>query len=232
MIETNILFFLFFIVTLIIFKTNQSKLKYANISFSTFDDSDIKIAGNFSSPDSSQNEADDIQEISSLINSERENGNLDKSRELGKRIALDVCNFKLDMFINKDKNPIISISDPGIDSKNIELQTKILFAFVSDYAINNLLPNRVISQTAYNEYMSTFKDINEDLYNNIQTSVGYSIYVLCSRKNIDLPNHIGKAFAKLCNYENDPIWEKAGSNLFYEWLEIADKRIKSYSFSY
>lgn len=185
------------------------------IFFASFDDSDIKIAGDKPSQQIFKDNQEPQEDIAQLLHNERENGNLDKARELGKRVAVDLYNFSV---------------NSGEYSKEIKQEMKVLYAFVIDYVLNNYLPNSIVSQTALSEYMTTLKNIDEDFYDHIQVSGSYSVYVLKSRKDIDLADKIGKSFAKVVDFDDDPSWVNIGSQLYNNWLAGLTEKINFYQF--
>lgn len=184
------------------------------ISFSVFDDSDIKIAGDRPSEQIFNRKDDPQDDIAELLHIQRENGNLDKARELGKRVAIDICNLKM-----SEEYP-----------ENVLLEIKTLCAFVVDHALNSLLPNSIVSQTANNEYMTSLKNIDESFYDYIQMAGSYSRYVLHSRKSDLLGKRVSKSFAKFVGYENDVLWEEKGIILYNEWMDNLKNKIEFYKF--
>jgi len=186
------------------------------VRFAMFDDSDIKIATDRPSEQILKSKEEPQEDIAKLLHIQRENGNLDKARELGRRVATDICRF-------------CPTGDQCSDE--IVLEMKTLSAFVVDESLNNLLPNSIVSQTASNEYMVALKEIDEEFYDHIQIAGSYSIYVLHSRQSSgNLEKQIGDSFAKFIGHEGDEKWAEKGAHLYSFWLKDVKDRIKSYNF--
>lgn len=193
----------------------ENKRNFASVNYIAFDDSDIKIAGDHPSEQVAKNKAQPLQEdIADLLHINRENGNLDKARELGKRLATDICNFRTSQKY----------------SEQTVLEMKTLWAFVIDYGFGKLLPNSIVSQTASNEFMMAIKNIDEEFYDYIQIAGSYSRYVLHSRKSDDLSERIGKSFAEFALHEGDRSWTEKGGQLFDNWFDALENRVDFYKF--
>jgi len=178
-------------------------------------DSDIKIAGDHPSKGMRILPEEPSEELALLLVRQRENGNLDRAREIGRRTAFDLCNFR---------------DYRGETDQLVKEQMRILYAFTVAYGLGESFPNPLLAETATNEYMMTFKSVDEDYYDLIQISGAYSMYVLCSRNPLEMEVTIGGVFAKLCQHEGEVDWERKGSQYFAEWLKGINDRMSHYVF--
>jgi hypothetical protein len=187
------------------------------LCFNSEDDSDIKISGSTEI----QHEDYNILEVSDM-QKQKENGNLNKARELGELLFTqiikndDEANFGLDI----------------AESKDTQLQRRILLAFTVIFCADKYIKNQIVNKAIENSFFNIFRANQFELYTNLEASGAFSFYYLCVRRNEKIEQDIGHVFAMLCGKENDQIMQELGTALFLHYSDVIKKTIKSIKFLY
>lgn len=164
-----------------------------------FDDSDMKIAPNRMSKVSDMSEG-----AASAFVREKSNGNMDKARKLGQQFAAEMT------------APIKGITLFGIgafDNERTMAQRKVLFAYVVNRITQDMAPNSILAQSVLSSFHESVKQQSAELYELINDSAAFSLYILAHRSNPGNPESIGRVFAQLCNREDDPVFIRYGTEL-------------------
>ncbi len=176
-----------------------------------FDDSDVKIFN-----DTKNGESFDEVSIISQMTTNRSNGNAQKAKELGKRLA--------ERFV--DEPHLIAEIEAELGElqhdEDFMYQMKVLLIFAAEYCINHLLPNPLLSNTAVNALYDTVRKKAMEFYDKLDDAAEYSFYYLAVRKGVDVSDNIGVSFAMLCGMDKDKYYMGLGKRLF----EIANYEIK------
>ena len=151
----------------------------------------------------------------------RQNGNVDKAKELGVNIALSIY----------DENQTDKLSDEIFLSAEIFPQLCALMLFSTEAALNYYLPSQQLSAVAINALHEVLARNNLPIYEEIKEGPAYSFYYLSVRKGgSNIPNDIGKAFAMLCNRANDSAFIAEGERLYSLVLKDIQTQIMELQF--
>ena len=156
------------------------------------------------------------------MNHHRQNGNVEKAKELGAKLA-DLA------FDSKNKEVI---SDEIFLSADIFPQVCALVLFSAEAALNYYLPSQQLSAIAINALHEVLSSKKLPVYDTLMSSPAFSFYYLSVRKGgTDIPGDIGDAFAMLCRHEEDQAFIEEGKKLYNKILEIVEKQILAIGFS-
>lgn len=156
------------------------------------------------------------------MNHHRQNGNVDKAKELGTKLADLAFDAK-----NKDL-----ISDDIFLSQDIFPQVCALVLFSAEAALNYYLPSQQLSAIAINSLHEVLSSKKLPVYDTLMSSPAFSFYYLSVRKGgTDIPGDIGDAFAMLCRHEEDKVFIEEGKKLYNKVLEIVENEILKIQFA-
>ncbi|MBP3329268.1 MAG: hypothetical protein J6L89_00385 [Clostridia bacterium] len=184
----------------------------------TFDDNDIKI---FGAP-KIENEADVLMRIVEIMKKQRANGNMDRAKELGERIARQIYSPE-----NINSSVAESIAQYKSDEAIYE-QIKMLVTFAAEAQIHLLLEKYSVSTMAVNSLYDELIKLDDDLYDNITNA--FTFYYLELRKGGDVAELLGKRFAKLCGDKENDALVSLGGEIFISISEIIKEEIESTDF--
>jgi hypothetical protein len=179
------------------------------------DDSDVKIADFQSRHAKSlavQSAGDDTESLDFFKS--RENGNIEKSRLLGRKLAESVLThegvglFKLNS--HKEEVPL-------------KTQRRLLLCFVVEIGIEKFTPNKIVARTALNTFYDHLKCISPRVYRDITETGAYSFYYLAYRRGGEVERNIGRAFAALCSMDGSGIYAELGEALYCSFLDVVRK---------
>lgn len=121
-------------------------------------------------------------------------GNLQKAKELGKRIAdfFPVAAEKEELW-NMAKCCNVQELD-----RNIKDQAIILSVFAAEYFLNQYLTDAILSTSALTVLYDTLTADLPELYNHLLSSTAFSFYYMNVDRNDANPEIIGQTFAMLC----------------------------------
>lgn len=126
------------------------------------DDSDMKIVG--------ETKADAPAYPEEALTEAQQNGNLDKARTLGARLASSVL------------------------QQTADTPRRILLSFAAVVGMDGGLPAGPTAHTARN----AFYDALADFYDTLRDSGAFSFYYLCLQEGSDVAQKVGITFAALC----------------------------------
>lgn len=180
----------------------------------TFDDQDIKI---FGSP-KIENEADVLIRIVEIMKKQRANGNLDRAKVLGEKIAEKVYSVEdIDGRISGYK-----------EDANVYEQIRMLVTFAAEAEIHVLLEKYSVSTMTVNAFYDQLIKLDEDLYDNITNA--FTFYYLVLRKGGDIDSGMGKQFAKLCGKKDDTTLASLGADIFAKIRDMIAEEIAEAGF--
>lgn len=173
------------------------------------DDSDMKIVGAVSGV-SSVKESD-----YGGFEREKQNGNIAKARKLGV-LAADSVDAGIE---ETDKN------DDFLSCRKMLM----IFSVVSTF--ENMIANKLLASTALNIFYDILKKENPLLYDQMSTSGASTFYYLALRRGGDVEENIGKAFAMLCDKDNDPEFIDIGKHIFSFYTKKASAMVDNADFA-
>ena len=177
------------------------------------DDSDIKIAGQ----EPSEEVSDSM--VAQEYLTQRENGNIERARQLGRTLAIELfgCDEILNLGYDRSETPLVLA------------QRRVLFSFVAGRAIDELTPNSILADTAVSAFYDVVKE-HPSIYAEINDAAAISLYMLTSRAPGLEPNAVGRVFAKLCGREGSRLYGKMGSGLCLFYYDSIKKAIQQADF--
>lgn len=183
-----------------------------------FDDNDMKI---FGSP-KIENEADVLIRIVEIMKKQRANGNVERAKALGIKIARQIYSPE-----NINSSVAKTIGEYK-DNEEIYEQIKMLVTFAAEAEIHVLLEKYSVSTMAVNSLYDELIKLDDDLYDNITNA--FTFYYLVLRKGGDIATFMGKQFAKLCGEEKNESLSKLGTEIFIAIREMLKEEIEASEF--
>lgn len=159
-------------------------------------DNDIKIYGG----DSDINRiCANMASAYEAINFHRSNGNLQKARDLGERLAT--------LSPSDDTDGIhIDLSDDlpaKFRSQDIMYQIKVLLVFAAETLLQTEIETEMLATTAINAMHDKIRRDTPVFFKNISDGAAFTFYYLAIKKGGDITENIGEAFAMLCNVQKN-----------------------------
>lgn len=159
-------------------------------------DNDIKIYGG----DSDINRiCANMASAYEAINFHRSNGNLQKARDLGERLAT--------LSPSDDTDGIhIDLSDDlpaKFRSQDIMYQIKVLLVFAAETLLQTEIETEMLATTAINAMHDKIRRDTPVFFRNISDGAAFTFYYLAIKKGGDITENIGEAFAMLCNVQKN-----------------------------
>jgi|LSQX01.1.fsa_nt_gb hypothetical protein len=182
------------------------------------DDSDVKI---FTSSASVDNEADDFILIAEQLEAQRANGNIDKAKLLGEKLAL----------LTPENEPVKSLIGKTDIAPNILYQIRVLMVFAMHTTIHNSLHLPMLYSTAVNSMYDKLIKNSPGFYDNISDGVAFTFYSLALRKGFDTQQHIGERFAMLCSKEGNQKVVELGASIYKLITEKVVEEISGLKFA-
>lgn len=172
---------------------------------------DVKVA-DFSHKNGS---ADDAQSLMDDIQKQKQNGNFDKARQLGKALANEVDSNDGEFVFGLDQT----------ESADIIAQRRLLLAFMVTWGLDECCRNSLISKVAQNTFLEEIQSGSPAIYRDINQQGAFSYYYLCVRDTAKPGADVGRTFAELCNRKGDCVYAKLGSALFEYFLTFVKKSV-------
>lgn len=164
------------------------------------DDSDMKIVG-------AEEEAVPHEQTEQQWEQEKENGNIDRAKLLGKNLA--------EAFARRESGAANGVAE----NPAILCQRRILMAFTAESTLKSCLPADVTVDTAQAMFMNTLQEMAPSFYEDLQESGAFSFYYMCLRDGREVEKQIGKAFASLCGVAGSESYERMGQLLYVQCVE-------------
>ncbi len=188
---------------------------------------DIRIyKGKNEEDDFSVNISTDIESLNSF----RLNGNLQKAKLLGKKLA------RLTPLIDGNGEEELSVDfkkllAPKFQSQDILFQIRVLLVFAAESLLQLKIPAEQLSTTAINAMHDTLRKEHSAFYMNISDGAAFTFYYLAMKKGKDLESDIGQAFAMLCSVnKNSESFIEAGKIVWNTACRIIEEEIEKAQF--
>lgn len=182
-----------------------------------FEDHDIKIAG--TAPSKDMKSANSILNISEEYNRERENGNVAKAKELGRKIA-DLLNNSGSEFAHDEEDV----------NAELKTQKQTLLTFAAVAGLELVCPSSATSYAAQNSFYSALEMQAPDIYRNALNGGAFSFYYLAFRRSGDIERRIGQTFAMLCSHDGDPVYQELGEAIYCWFASIVENEARKIDF--
>ncbi len=156
------------------------------------EDGDIKIfsgSGGYAKANEDDGAAEFVRE--------RDNGNLDKAKQLGRLLAQKV-------------RRLWRIGDTPLLHK----QKKVLYVYAAAKVIEMHCPSSVLSHAALSEFHRAVQQRSQKDYDSIQDSVAFTKYLLSERSGKEA---LGSVFAELCGEKGSAALQSRGMSLYYRY---------------
>lgn len=183
-------------------------------------DSDMKIAPEYPSrrEDEQPRQNEELNELFQEVVENRQNGNREKAVLLGKELAFDTADPRGRAMSGstREESPVLSC------------HRKILFAFVVDQMIDRRAANPLVAEMISSSFYGELKQRYPALYQEIQRSGAFSLYLLCSRERS--PQGYGEEFAQLIQRPEDSQAICMGNALYAEFVQYLEERMTQTDF--
>ena len=180
------------------------------------EDRDIKIFGE----DPSAADDEFLRQIEALDH-HRQNGNVAKARQLGKKLYTIVM----------DEDTRAEIGDPDFLVGKLFVKTSLLALFSTEAALNMYLPSAQLSTIAITEMHRLLAKTGSEIYEKGMESPAYSFYYLNVRKGGDVATDVGKAFAMHCRHEGEEKYIQQGKYIYERVVAEVQRQIEKMEFS-
>lgn len=177
-------------------------------------DSDIKIAPDFSSK-SSQPRLEPSEEEILLYFKHKQCCNLEKARCLGQQLGTQILCLPQDLAQEQ-----LTLEPPLL------LHAQMLCLFVSEECVRRLLPDPILHKLVLAQMNDTISEQLPNFYNNLLQYRAYTAYKMCleeapAESATSEPTQqqlIGSCWAKMAGKPQDPAHCQLGSRL-YQWMK-------------
>lgn len=162
-----------------------------------------------------------------VMNSHRANKNLQKAKDLGAKLATLTPS-------ETDSGIRIDLSDDlpaKYLTQDILYQIKVLLVFAAETLLQSEIEDDLLSATAINAMHDKLRETAPGFFKNIADGAAFTFYCLALKKDGDLTENIGEAFAMLCSVQkNREGFIKAGKTVWNIALEEITKEIEAVEF--
>lgn len=176
------------------------------------EDRDIKIY--VSKKKSEQN---DFQQISDGINFNTRNGNIEKAKQLGIRLA------KI-----KPESKELGLSCEKAATSTLYC-IRVLLTFTAEYTVQSIIDSEIISDAISSSMYNYLKSEEPGYYDNISDGSAFTFYLLALKKGGNVEKNIGEQFAQRCGTSREEFSEM-GANVFRLALNLFTKIISETDF--
>ena len=160
-------------------------------------DDDIKIFH----PAKNSGAGADLAELALLMDAYRSNGNMEKAKALGEKLA----DLSPESLCPKDS--------AKLNTNEVRL-LRALMVFSAQISLHKYLPHQMLSSQAVNAMYAKIAKTHPGLFENISDGSSYTFYYLSVRKNRNVEENIGKNYAMLCDRDNDEFYEALGTRVY------------------
>lgn len=176
------------------------------------DDSDMKFADDLSELAAAFS-SDDSEETARRFRAHRDNGNLERAQRIGRLLANEL--------LQKESAALWGIDD--VESMLMIRQRKLLFVFVADQVLEELLPDSLLAQSAQNTFYNKLKRVEPALYDAVRADGAFSLYLVCCKDGLTDCDGIGKVFAGLVGRAEDYVIRQFGETLYKYFRDVCEK---------
>ena len=186
-------------------------------------DNDIKIYEG----SKSVNISSAVMSTFEAMNFHRENGNLQKAKDLGAHLA-ELSPTDDDARDGKGID-LISGLPQRFRSQTIVYQIKVLLVFAAETLLQSEIRDDILATTAINAMHDKIREDMPVFFKNISSSAAFTFYCLALKKRGDVTENIGEAFAMMCDVQKNTesfvnagksVWEKAVEGLKSEISKV------------
>lgn len=182
------------------------------------EDDDIKIAP--SSFAGSRPVVDSGEEAAQQFLEQKECGNIDKARELGK--------FYAGAIIDIDAGPVAP-SDKPRAQRELHHQL-LLYSYIVNRVIAEYSPNSIVAQACLNVFYSEIEAASAELSKHVSDMAAFSLYVLCERSHHRSDDEIGLIYAELCDFDGNQDKINDGNAFYKRVYEFCRNKLESVGF--
>lgn len=161
------------------------------------------------------------------INAHRSNGNLEKAKQLGQRLATITPSLDGDGIIVNFKD----ILPQKYLSQDILFQIKVLMVFAAEAFLQVDVPVTILATTAINSLHDSLRKNSPGFHKNISDGTAFTFYYLAMKKGGDLSENMGEAFAMLCNVKNKEGYIEAGKTVWNIAVDVVENEIANADFN-
>ena len=151
---------------------------------------------------------------------EKKNGNLNRAKALGRKIAED--------FIANCKKEETTVSEE--ESEQLKLQRILLLSFTVMAGLERFCPNMTLANATRSTFFDELHIMDEELFNKSSDTGAFSFYYLSFRRGNDVERRIGQTFAMLCLHDGDPIYQELGEALYCWFFSNIERQVKDAEF--
>ncbi|MCM1363522.1 MAG: hypothetical protein NC122_03500 [Faecalibacterium sp.] len=161
------------------------------------------------------------------MNLHRANGNLQKARELGTRLATITPSLDGDALVVDLKDVLA----PKFLAQDILYQIKVLLVFAAESSLQIKVPTEQLATTAISSLYNSLEKLSPGFFKNISDGAAFTFYYLALKKGGDISKNIGEAFAMLCSVKksNESVI-LAGETVWNLAIDIIGKEISKTQF--
>lgn len=189
-------------------------------------DNDIKIYGGENNL--SIKDAEKMADAFEMMNIHRTNGNLQKARELGERLAT-LTPSETNDGIQLNFSELLAVK---YRSQDIMYQIKVLLVFLAETILQKEIPETFLATTAINAMHNKLRNESPAFFRNISDGAAFTFYFLALRKGGDIKENMGEAFAMLCSVQkNKEGYIEAGKTVCTVAVEEIIKEIRKVEFA-
>ncbi|MGN1443427.1 MAG: hypothetical protein ACI4XE_06225 [Acutalibacteraceae bacterium] len=186
-------------------------------------DNDIKIYTKGTDISSSAN----LSTVFEAINLHRANGNLEKAKLLGQKLATITPESEKNGLSIDFKN----ILPQRYLSQDIMYQIKVLLIFAAESLLQVEIPVPQLATTAINALYDSLRETSPGFFKNISDGAAFTFYYLAMKKGGNITENIGKAFSMLCSVsKNNDGCIAAGETVWNIAVDLVEKEIKNAGF--
>ncbi|MCI6771529.1 MAG: hypothetical protein MR567_06145 [Oscillospiraceae bacterium] len=187
-------------------------------------DNDIKIYTKGTDLSSTAN----LSTVFEAINLHRANGNLEKAKLLGQKLAtITPESEKSGLSID-----FTNILPQRYLSQDIMYQIKVLLIFAAESLLQVEIPVPQLATTAINALYDSLRETSPGFFKNISDGAAFTFYYLAMKKGGNITENIGKAFSMLCSVsKNNDGCIAAGETVWNIAVDLVEKEIKNAGFA-
>ena len=187
-------------------------------------DNDIKIYTKGTDLSSTAN----LSTVFKAINLHRANGNLEKAKLLGQKLAtITPESEKSGLSID-----FTNILPQRYLSQDIMYQIKVLLIFAAESLLQVEIPVPQLATTAINALYDSLSETSPGFFKNISDGAAFTFYYLAMKKGGNITENIGKAFSMLCSVsKNNDGCIAAGETVWNIAVDLVEKEIKNAGFA-
>ncbi len=181
---------------------------------------DVKIKKDSSPEEKYRQELVETESIVAMLYNQKQNGNIDRARSLGRKMAEQVDADDGEFCFGYDAD----------ENDQVILQRRMLLAFTVKRGFELFCPNMIVTKTANNQFFDIIHKNSPHIYADIQANGAFSYYTLCIRDSREPEECIGETFAQLSGHNGDKIYSELGEALYLHFLDLVAKEVNKLEF--